>query len=47
VVLTAVALAGFTFGLRIQDRLPQAAFNRAVLAMLAVVGVGLVLRGLF
>src|SRR5262249_18028938 len=46
-VLTAVALAGFAFGLRIQDRLPQAAFNRAVLGMLAVLGVGLMLRGLF
>jgi uncharacterized membrane protein YfcA len=45
-VLTGVALVGFAFGLRIQDRLPQAAFNRAVLGMLAVLGMGLVLRGL-
>ena len=41
-----VALAGFAVGLRVQDRMNQAAFNRAVLVVLAVVGVFLVARSL-
>lgn len=42
--LTAAALAGFALGLRVQDRLEPAAFNRAVLAFLAVLGGWLVVR---
>lgn len=38
VALTAVSLAGFAVGLRVQDRLDQRTFNRAVLAFLAVLG---------
>jgi hypothetical protein len=41
---TAVALAGFAGGLRLQDRLPARAFNRAVLGFLVAVGVWLVVR---
>jgi uncharacterized membrane protein YfcA len=44
--LTLVALAGFAVGLRVQDRLDQRAFNRAVLSFLAVLGGWLVLRAL-
>ena len=44
VVLTAAAFAGFAAGLRVQDRLEQAAFNRAVLVLLAVLGLGLIAR---
>jgi uncharacterized membrane protein YfcA len=44
VVLTAAAFAGFAAGLRVQDRLEQAAFNRAVLVVLAVLGLGLIAR---
>ncbi len=36
--LTVMALAGFAVGLRVQDRLDQHAFNRAVLLFLAVLG---------
>jgi uncharacterized membrane protein YfcA len=43
--LTAVALAGFALGLRVQDRLDQRSFNGAVLAFLAVLGAWLLLRG--
>lgn len=43
--LTLVALGGFALGLRVQDRLNQAAFNRAVLIFLGALGVGLVVRG--
>jgi uncharacterized membrane protein YfcA len=46
VVLTGVALAGFGLGLLVQDRLEQQAFNRAVLAFLAALGLWLTLRGL-
>ena len=46
VALTAVALAAFAVGLRVQDRLEPAAFNRAVLAFLTTLGVWLVLRNL-
>jgi hypothetical protein len=47
VVLTAVAFAGFAAGLRVQDRLEQALFNRAVLGALAVLGLGLIARAAF
>jgi uncharacterized membrane protein YfcA len=47
VVLTAVAFAGFAAGLRVQDRLEQAPFNRAVLGALAVLGLGLIARAAF
>jgi len=43
--LTGVALLGFAVGLKLQDRLDQRAFNRAVLAFLGVLGAWLVLRG--
>src|SRR5207245_1871790 len=36
--LTAAGLAGFGLGLRLQDRLDQRAFNRAVLVFLAAPG---------
>jgi uncharacterized protein len=42
--LTAAALAGFSVGLAIQDRLEQRTFNRAVLGFLAVLGLWLVVR---
>lgn len=44
--LTVVALAGFAVGLRVQDRLDQRTFNRAVLVFLAVLGSWLLIRGL-
>jgi uncharacterized membrane protein YfcA len=44
--LTIVALAGFAAGLRVQDRLDQRAFNRAVLVFLAALGLWLTLREL-
>jgi uncharacterized membrane protein YfcA len=44
--LTVAALAGFVLGARLQDRLDQRAFNRAVLVFLAVLGVWLVVRAL-
>jgi uncharacterized protein len=44
--LAAVALAGFGLGLRLQDRLEQRSFNRAVLVFLAVLGVWLVAKAL-
>jgi uncharacterized protein len=44
--LAAVGLAGFGLGLRLQDRLDQRAFNRAVLVFLAVLGLWLVARAL-
>ena len=43
--LTAVALGGFAIGLRVQDRLDQRAFNRAVLVFLGCLGAWLVIRG--
>jgi hypothetical protein len=46
VALTAVSLAGFAVGLRVQDRLDQRTFNRAVLAFLAVLGAWLMWSGL-
>ena len=44
--LTAVALVGFYAGLRVQDRLDQRRFNRAVLVFLAATGLWLVYRSL-
>ena len=44
--LAAVGLAGFGLGLKLQDKLDQRAFNRAVLVFLAVLGVWLVVRAL-
>ena len=44
--LTGVALVGFSAGLRVQDRLDQRSFNRAVLVVLAVIGLWLVFRSL-
>jgi uncharacterized membrane protein YfcA len=44
--LTGVALLGFAVGLRVQDRLEQQAFNRAVLVFLALLGGWLVWRAL-
>jgi hypothetical protein len=43
---TGVALAAFWLGLRVQDRMNQRAFNRAVLAVMTVVGLLLLGRGL-
>jgi uncharacterized membrane protein YfcA len=45
--LTAVGLAGFAVGLRVQDRLDQRSFNRAVLGFLALLGAWLLLRTLW
>jgi uncharacterized membrane protein YfcA len=45
-VLTLVALAGFALGLKVQDRLEQRMFNRAVLGFLTALGVWLVARSL-
>ncbi|MBI2161943.1 MAG: sulfite exporter TauE/SafE family protein [Candidatus Rokubacteria bacterium] len=44
VMLVAVALTGFAFGLKVQDRLEARAFNRAVLGFLAALGLWLVIR---
>ncbi|MGH7345414.1 MAG: TSUP family transporter, partial [Candidatus Rokuibacteriota bacterium] len=44
--LAAAGLAGFGLGLKLQDRLDQRAFNRAVLGFLAVLGLWLVARAL-
>lgn len=43
-LLALVALAGFRLGLAIQDRLDQRTFNRVVLVILGLLGVGLVIR---
>jgi uncharacterized membrane protein YfcA len=45
--LTAVGLAGFAVGLRVQDRLEQRSFNRAVLGFLAALGAWLLIRSLW
>jgi hypothetical protein len=45
--LTAVGLAAFAVGLRVQDRLDQRGFNRAVLAFLALLGAWLLIRSLW
>ena len=44
--LTVVSLGGFVLGVRLQGRLDQRAFNRAVLAFLAILGIWLVVRAL-
>jgi uncharacterized protein len=44
--LTAVALVGFAVGLRLQDRLDQRTFNRAVLVFLGALGAWLLVRSL-
>jgi uncharacterized membrane protein YfcA len=44
--LTVAALAGFGLGVRLQDKLDQRTFNRAILIFLAVLGVWLVLRAI-
>lgn len=44
VALTGMALVAFAVGLRVQDRLAQATFNRAVLAFLALLGLWLLVR---
>jgi uncharacterized protein len=44
--LTAVSLAGFAIGLRVQDRLEQRTFNSAVLGFLGILGVWLLVRNL-
>ena len=44
--LTAVALTAFWLGLKVQDRLDQRSFNRAVLTFLALLGLWLVVRSL-
>ena len=44
--LTAVGLVGFAVGLRLQDRLDQRTFNRAVRAFLGALGAWLVVRSL-
>jgi len=44
--LTAAALVGFGLGVRLQDKLDQRTFNRAVLIFLAVLGVWLVMRAI-
>ena len=46
VALTAVALAGFGAGLRVQDRVDQRTFNRSVLVFLAALGAWLLVRAL-
>jgi uncharacterized membrane protein YfcA len=43
---TAVALIGFSAGLRLQDLLPERAFNRVVLGFLVIVGAWLIVRSL-
>ncbi len=45
VALTLAGLGGFALGLRVQDRLEQRAFNRAVLVFLVLLGGWLVVRG--
>jgi uncharacterized membrane protein YfcA len=45
--LTVVSLVGFAVGLRVQDRLDQRGFNRAVLVFLALLGAWLLIRSLW
>jgi uncharacterized membrane protein YfcA len=45
-ILTVVALGGFALGLKVQDRLEQRTFNRAVLVFLGALGLWLVARSL-
>jgi uncharacterized protein len=44
--LTVIGLGGFFLGLRVQDRLEERAFNRAVLVFLGVLGAWLLVREL-
>ncbi len=44
--LTVIGLGGFALGLRVQDRLDQRTFNRAVLVFLGVLGAWLLVRSL-
>ncbi|HKW91076.1 MAG TPA: sulfite exporter TauE/SafE family protein [Methylomirabilota bacterium] len=44
--LIAIGLGGFLLGLRVQDRLDERAFNRAVLVFLGVLGAWLLVRNL-
>ena len=44
--LTVVGLGSFALGLRLQDRLAQATFNRVVLGSLAALGAWLILRAM-
>jgi hypothetical protein len=44
VALTLVGLAAFALGLKVQDRLPEKTFNRAVTTFLAALGLWLVAR---
>jgi hypothetical protein len=44
--LTVAAVVGFLLGTRLQDRLDQRSFNRAVLVFLTVLGAWLVVRAL-
>jgi hypothetical protein len=44
--LTAAGVAGFALGTRLQDKLDQRAFNRAVLVFLTLLGTWLVVRAL-
>jgi len=44
--LTAAGVAGFALGARLQDKLDQRAFNRAVLVFLTLLGTWLVVRAL-
>lgn len=46
VIATALGLGAFWAGLRVQDRVDQRTFNRAVLGFLALLGVWLVIRAL-
>ena len=47
VVLMVAAVAAFTVGLRVQDRMDQRAFNRAALGFLAGLGAWLVVRAIW
>lgn len=46
VLASAIGPGLFALGLRAQDGVPQATFNRAVLALLTVVSLAMVARGL-
>lgn len=45
--VTVVALGSFVLGLKVQDRLEQKAFNRAVLAFVAALGISLIIRATY
>jgi uncharacterized protein len=47
IALTVAALGGFALGLRVQDRMDQRTFNRAVLGFLAILGMWLVIRSVW